>query len=341
MASFGSSLWNKSKSGFGSAVNGLKKAGSAISSGASTFAKSSVGQSLAAEFGNVSKAVIEIADFSERKVTEENAKKPGGGAGISGLSGFSGGLAQNYMQMERLSSKLNEVTGALGDGGDDEEFEILKNYQKFRFEVPFNPSELTFTGYGGEEMAVQNFSTVSDDDPTGEKAKKDPNKSRKGPGNQIKQVDSHIEMNIPLIFDKTNVHEAFYADKFSLGATNLAKEAFKVGKDALGAGDYSVQAEVEAFTSIIRSKERRLIHFTWGDMSYEGILNSVSAEYTMFNVSGEPCRAKVNLRLVLLDGDYADTSRIWRERYTKRLNVQTADSLLDAADDLLPSGQAH
>jgi len=59
----------------------------------------------------------------------------------------------------------------------------------------------------------------------------------------------------------------------------------------------------------------KLMRFTWGDMSYQGVLNGVNAEYTMFNVNGEPCRATVSLRLVILDGDYPDQTRIIMNRY--------------------------
>ncbi len=70
--------------------------------------------------------------------------------------------------------------------------------------------------------------------------------------------------------------------------------------------------------------------FVWGDMIYQGILNGVNAEYTMFNVNGEPCRATVNLRLVLLDDEYADQKRIWMRKFRHNAGVKEQDILQGA-----------
>ena len=143
--------------------------------------------------------------------------------------------------------------------------------------------------------------------------------------NQINNVDSHIEMNIPLIFDKVDPQDAFYSDKFTLGQTSMVRGVAKLGIGAVQSirgkdTSKSVQPEVEAFTAIIRSNDKRLIRFVWGDMSYEGILNGVNAEYTMFNVNGEPVRATMNLRVVLLDSNkYTETIRLWTKKYKNHL----------------------
>ena len=292
----GSSLLEGDKAGVGALSSiGDKLKGAAVS----------VGKSLAQTMGSVEKAVIEIADFSGVDFEETDAKKPGGG----GSGGFSAALVEQYAQVNTImNSAVNAVKAtanavAGGEGGDG--FQIHAKLKRTRFEVQFNPNQLSFVGYGGEQMAIQNYS---------------------GEGkNQINNVASHIEMTIPLIFDKVDNLEAFYSDKFTLGQTSVARGAVKLGKGAYNAvkgkdTSKSVQQEIEAFTAIIRSNDKRLIRFVWGDMAYEGILNGVNAEYNMFNVNGEPIRATMNLRVVLLDANkYDQTIRLWTKKYKDHL----------------------
>ena len=272
---------------------------------------SSMGKALWQNLGNIDKAIIEIADFSKRQINEANAQKPGGGHGVSGLGGlgdFDTDLVSNY------ANTLKAAAGKLKNAveGNDDAFDINRDFQRFRFEVPFNPAELTITGYGGEEMMVSNYANRTDkpDKPDDRGDGKPPERS-----NAIKVVSPHIEMVIPLIFDKTNNQDAFYGDKFTLGSTNIVRGGINAAKGIANKDDYSVQKEVESFTYILRNHQMKLMRFTWGDMSYQGVLNGVNAEYTMFNVNGEPCRATVSLRLVILDGDYPDQTRIIMNRY--------------------------
>lgn len=65
--------------------------------------------------------------------------------------------------------------------------------------------------------------------------------------------------------------------------------------------DSSVQPEVEGFLAIAKNPFTRTISFNWGNQYYVGELNSVTADYTMFNTFGIPTRAKVDLSLELFD----------------------------------------
>ncbi len=293
--SIGSTLSNAAKAGLG----GLQAVGSKLKD-----PLTAVGKSMAQTAGVVEKAIIEIADFSGVDFEEEKAQKPGGGK--KGL-GFDSALVEQYAELNKISNSavnaIKATAGAAAGGGDG--FEIHAKLKRTRFEVQFNPNELNFVGYGGEQMAIQNYSD------TGK--------------NQINNVDSHIEMTIPLLFDKVDNQDAFYADKFTLGQTSVARGVTKLGIGAVNSirgkdTSKSVQQEIEAFTAIIRSNDKRLIRFVWGDMAYEGILNGVNAEYTMFNVNGEPIRATMNLRVVLLDANkYNQTIRLWTRKYKDHL----------------------
>ena len=89
---------------------------------------------------------------------------------------------------------------------------------------------------------------------------------------------------------------------------------------AAGKKNNSVQYEVEALNAAVRDPRRRLCIFTWGDMEYQGMLNSVSGEYVMFNINGEPCRANVRMTMTLMDGQtFASAASLWAEHYNKGL----------------------
>lgn len=292
----GSTLANAGKA----ALGGLQAVGSKLKNPAMA-----VGKSLAQTAGVVEKAVIEIADFSGVDFEEKGAQKPGGGK--SGL-GFDSALVAQYAEKNNIANSVVTAIKETGGVMKKDGFEIHLKLKKTRFEVQFNPNELNFVGYGGEQMAIQNYSG------TGK--------------NQINNVDSHIEMTIPLIFDKVDNQDAFYSDKFTLGQTSVARGVTKLGINAVKSAkgkdtSQSVQQEIEAFTAIIRSNDKRLIRFVWGDMAYEGILNGVNAEYTMFNVNGEPVRATMNLRVVLLDASkYNQTIRLWTKKYKDHMGFK-------------------
>lgn len=287
-----------------------------VKSGVTSLAKKA-GNSALQTMGVVEKGVIEIVDLGERQVKEENAQKPGGTGGSNrfNVGGFDTDLVSQYAEtVNTAASNVMNAASNLAEG-EKEGFGVSGNgAKKLRFEVPFNPKEITISGYGGEQMAVQDFSVKED----GKRS------------SYVGSVNSHIEMNIPLIFDKLNNKEAFYNENFALGTTSILRGVGKIGKDAFlktkGKDNlYSVQPEVEAFTHVIRSNNKRLIRFTWGDMSYQGVLIGVQTEYTMFNINGEPCRANVQLRIVLLEPkDYPATVKIWTGKYKKNLPAKSA-----------------
>ena len=145
-------------------------------------------------------------------------------------------------------------------------------------------------------------------------------------GSSMASATTRIDMSFKIAFDKSNPQDAFFSDKFTLSQTNLAKGALRSGLKAAGKMSNSVQPEVEALTALVRSGNKRLTRFVWGDMAYEGVLNSVNAEYVMFNCNGEPCRAFVSLNMVLYDADVAGANTdIWQTEYMRDI-YSIADS---------------
>lgn len=257
--------------------------------------------------GFTQKAVIEAADFSDIKIREKDASKPSAGT-FDPMANVDVGDF-NLDAVKNFASSIGINTG-------DNSFEMYGSVKKFRFECQFNPNELYINGYGGEEIAIQKYRT-QDEDEGGKKGKKgesDPNKIRGG--STMAAANTRIDMSFRIAFDKSNPQDAFYSDKFTLSQTNIAKGLLRGGLKAAGKLENSVQPEVEALTSIVRNGRRRLVRFVWGDMAYEGVLNSVNAEYVMFNVNGEPCRAFVSLGMVLYDSEVAGANTdIWQQEY--------------------------
>ena len=79
-----------------------------------------------------------------------------------------------------------------------------------------------------------------------------------------------------------------------------------------------MQNEVEALHAAARNKDRRLAMFIWGDMVYEGKINSVDSEYVMFNVNGQPIRANVTINMVLFGKeDLGKNIENWKREYNE------------------------
>lgn len=285
--------------------------------------------------GGNKKAILEIADFSERTDKEKAAQKPASGKASLGslgsldqaanIGGFSTDSLQSY------SSGL--ANSALGTDKNGKGFTDYKNIKRYRFEVQFNPEEIYINGYGGEELPIVNFQKRKKGDPHGnehgqEQQEDDVNQAANQPplrGSHMASAATRIEMSFKLIFDQVNIMDAFYADKFTLSTTNIVKGIGTGIKSGIGAikgkgkaGHYTVQTEVEALTAIVRDPSKRLARFAWGDMAYEGVINHVSAEYNMFNINGEPIRAFVNVSMILYDAEVSGANtNIWKNEYNK------------------------
>lgn len=64
-----------------------------------------------------------------------------------------------------------------------------------------------------------------------------------------------------------------------------------------------VQRQVEELLSLVMQEAGRQVVFAWGDMSFGGELESVSASYTMFRGNGAPIRASASLSIRQAEAD--------------------------------------
>lgn len=110
-------------------------------------------------------------------------------------------------------------------------------------------------------------------------------------GRKARSANTKINLSFTLIFDKT---------------------------DNLDSDNCSVKTEVEALTAIVRDEKKQMATFTWGDKSYQGAINSVNAEYKMFNHNCEPVRASVAIGMTVYDESVSGAlSDIWAGEYMK------------------------
>ena len=299
---------------------------------------------LGAMVGVTQKAILEIADFSGKTPSYVDAAKPAAGVGsLTGKGDFSASV------VDKVKSQVMEgAKGSLGKAG----FENFGQIHRYRYEVLFNPEELSITGYGGEEVPTQDFRRKPDKppepkDPDGEGGKgrrNGPPHGFPGPSSRMAASNTRIDMSVRFVIDRTNNMDAFYGDKFTLGASSIVQGAGTLAKN-LSVGAYNkakgkkavntVQADVEALSALARDRTKRLARFVWGDMIYEGLINSVSADYVMFNVNGEPCRANVTINMVLFDNDELPSSKsLWQNRYIECFNPKAKGTVDELAAHL-------
>lgn len=238
--------------------------------------------------GLLQKAVLEITNRQpdEIAVTEAQAKNSPG-ISTKGL---------NNKAMNALSSG-----GASGTSGGSEEV--------VRFAVQFNPAELSIAAEGEDES--QDY--VSD---------------AAGSGSVIRrrQLSSRARVNFRLIFDDTDNEDAFLSENAVLHPDTVKKNAGNyrsspnrlqnAGGDRKNQKERAVRKQVEGLLAALRNEYTRKVSFIWGNLCYSGYLNTVQAEYTMFNPDGSPTRAEVRIGILCMDEQLGQGSMgQWQKHY--------------------------
>lgn len=122
-----------------------------------------------------------------------------------------------------------------------------------------------------------------------------------------------------LLFEDVDVNEAFLSDTKQQSMEALGKRRSK----ATGQGQKRKQGEgfvkrqIEGLLSLVMQVSTKQVVFLWGDMSFSGELEDVSAEYTMFSPNGTPVCGKVNLTIRQSKADSDDSANKSEEIYWK------------------------
>ena len=250
------------------------------------------GQSAA---GAISKAVIEISD--ERNVVQmievsasraRRKVKMDTGLSVEAINAAVEAINSNAKQ--KIDNLTKSLPSWLGD--------------KKRFEVKFNPSQLSFQVYAGNKV-YKNDLAQSNADENGNVSI------------TYQDMAPRIQMNVQLVFDDYERTQAFMTEKFSDSSAAL-RTVIDGAVSAKTHKTYSVRPQVEGFIGALRNNYTRKITFYWGNMSYSGVLTSVNAEYTMFSTDGNPIRAHVSLGILCTDENISDNYMgQWQESFKK------------------------
>lgn len=231
--------------------------------------------------GNNNKAYMLMHNPStDPALDDENGK--GNLGSLTGLVAAAGKLQTD------MSKTTNRQLGATGSGFnalsmDEKVLKAANEANYIMVPVQFNPAAISFQGMGGEirresvggsgESQFQQFKTPSE-----------------------------TTMSMELIFDDTNNKDAFMMDAEMPLLSEIASvggltQRLEQGVTALKGETYSVQDVTELFVAAMVRNYTRLVGFGWNKMIFWGELVGVSLQYTMFNKTGAPIRAKVGLQI--------------------------------------------
>ena len=251
--------------------------------------------------GNIEKAILEFIDERPEKndvnVTEAEPRKASSEAGLGKISGK---LTDVANQVAESTNSILDKTPVTNMVNKVKETASSNGPKKKRFQVKFNPSQISFSGVGGEQIEKRNYTENTDNVKT-----------------EYQEMKPRIQMNLQLVFDDYERTQAFMSEK----ATDTSAWV-RTGVDgivtAVTKKTYSVRPQVEGFVGAIRGNYTRKVNFYWGTMKYSGEIISVGAEYTMFSTDGNPIRANVNLGILLVDEtlDYKNMGQ-WQLSYKK------------------------
>lgn len=244
--------------------------------------------------GMLQKAVIEIINEKPEEIRVTGAKeKKIPGVNTKNLSD----KAENA-----LTDKMQR-TSARGNGK-----EVV------RFVVQFNPAELRITAEGQQDSN----SYLTDVSGTGKTIATNP-------------LSSRARVYFKLIFDDTDNEEAFQSEYAVLHPGEVKQRAgnyMKTPQQILNARstrkqqkERTVRSQVEGLMAALRSEYKRKVRFIWGSLSYSGYLNTLQAEYTMFNPDGSPIRAEVQIVILCMDENLEQGNMgQWHKHYVNLTN---------------------
>ena len=111
--------------------------------------------------------------------------------------------------------------------------------------------------------------------------------------------NASIVMSVQLLFDDTNVKDAFMEDKLRMASMgDIASTATGIYNNIGTRTGYSVMPQTNAIlAALLRDTTRSHVAFAWGDSKFEGELTEAQANYTMFSVSGKPVRSTVTINI--------------------------------------------
>ncbi|MCR5775358.1 MAG: hypothetical protein K6G42_09770 [Lachnospiraceae bacterium] len=246
--------------------------------------------------GSVEKAIIEVIDLSGRETEKAEA------VAVVGKT-MGKRPANSFVDKSLLGDEMKSLK-LLGDGQYlEDKVNVASNKRKY-FTVQFNPSTLQISGHGGGLQQEMDYGG-------------DP---KEGPHRSASYVrgGTYISMSVSLLFDSCDPQNAFLEDKLIPNVSSVGAGVAKAITSAMGKKTVSIQKQVEGFISALRNQYTRIVTFHWGELNYSGILQNIGANYTMFNINGEPIRATVDISIVSADDErWKNSLTTWQTKYIK------------------------
>ncbi len=260
------------------------------------------GEMVKQNLGVTNKAILEIIDLRDRDVEKQPAVRVDGSAADAALVlDENGNNKDSYMNSGLVNDALNQENKAQKKPVDERINRYTGAKAKY-FTVQFNPNSLRLSGHAGGLVRKTSYKT----------------QRRGGSNMEYSAGKTYIEFAVQLFFDAVDPQNAFLADKLALSPTNMITGVVKAGMTSSGDKNNTVQPQVEALIAALRNRHTRLISFHWGDFNYSGVLKSVNATYMMFNITGDPIRATVDLSMTCADSElYPNSLAVWQDRYSK------------------------
>ena len=240
--------------------------------------------------GNIERAVITILDG--RSGDGDDSVTQLGIVSINGIETSAGSVMKASSSLIKAKSKL------LNEAGEKEISALTQIFgQTKSYVVPINPKSLHFHGHG-EEPIHKIGMAVSEEGEGGTRQ------------SEAAVSPMSIHMDFELVFNRVDPDDAFLENKVTpslMGAVRTLRGTTK---------NCSVQLELEGFLAAARIFDTSMMSISWGSMFYCGLLDSVHAEYKMFNPKGEPIYGTVHVSMILIDKEVNSTSKgMWEEAY--------------------------
>lgn len=262
----------------------------------------------------------------------DNAKRIGGNI-LDGL----GGTAKGFFLIPSMSAGKDKTADELRKAQQSAQRTILKEADKrlksdvsntssatslkttdykgpdfFTYEVQYNPASMVLRTMSGKQRQKK-FGIEGEtafDDVT---------------------MSTFTDMTITLIFDAINNSDAFITATDSISMTgdmigsvsNMVTKASNLFGDDKDGGDggYTVRRNVQGFLALMTRTGWRNVTFFYGRSCFHGILTSVTPTYKMFNKSGEPIYAEVEIT-IRQDTDSELDRNIWMDSFLKEVNYK-------------------
>ena len=246
----------------------------------------------------------EVRNNESLTALRDLVKKKGGKSAASLLNQTAKAAAS---QAGQVASAAEGLTNALTGKNDDDEAKAKTrelvdgltagNYRAMT--VQYNPRSIRYDATAG---GIYRYQT--------------------GPGDQganniaTSKRATQFSFSVQLVFDKVNNMKAFNVEQQASVSVNTIVS----GISALAQNEtLTVQPQVEGLIAMMQHKTTRDVIFVWANMFFHGEMTRVNSKYTMFDGSGNPIRAVVDLTMWQADSKdkYKSDFEYWDTAFSK------------------------